>query len=94
MITTASSELPILYQSNLLVPEKGHVWVADFDLAAEARENGTRPTPAMGTARYTSPELLLLEGGKSEKRDAMLLPGDVYALGITIWEVRLQKEAR
>jgi serine/threonine protein kinase/Flp pilus assembly protein TadD len=66
--------------SNLLLDGAGSLWVADFGLA-RFREDVrlTRPGDVLGTLRYLSPEQA--RGGPADHR------ADVYALGITLYEV-------
>jgi WD40 repeat protein/serine/threonine protein kinase len=65
--------------SNLLLDTKGTVWVTDFGLAKTAdSEDLTHTGDVVGTLRYMPPERLQ---GKSDP------PGDVYSLGITLYEL-------
>jgi tetratricopeptide (TPR) repeat protein len=65
--------------SNLLLDTRGTVWVTDFGLAkAEDSDELTSPGDVVGTLRYMAPERL---HGESEPR------GDVYSLGITLYEL-------
>jgi serine/threonine protein kinase/WD40 repeat protein len=65
--------------SNLLLDLNGTVWVTDFGLAkADDSDNLTRTGDVLGTLRYMPPEAF--EG----KADAL---GDVYALGLTLYEL-------
>ena len=65
--------------SNLLLDMRGTVWVADFGLA-KATENAdlTQTGDIIGTLRYMAPERL---HGQSDAR------GDLYSLGITLYEL-------
>jgi serine/threonine protein kinase len=65
--------------SNLLLDTQGTVWVTDFGLAKAAdSEDITHSGDVVGTLRYLAPERLQ---GKSDPR------GDVYSLGITLYEL-------
>ena len=64
--------------ANLLLDTSGVVWVTDFGLA-KAEEGGLTDTgDLVGTLRYMAPERLRGEG------DAR---ADVYALGLTLYEL-------
>jgi WD40 repeat protein len=65
--------------SNLLLDTQGTVWVADFGLAkADDQQNLTHTGDILGTLRYMPPEAF---EGKTDAR------GDVYALGLTLYEM-------
>jgi hypothetical protein len=65
--------------SNLLLDLQGMVWVADFGLAkAEGTEELTHTGDIVGTIRFMAPERF---EGKS------LRQSDVYALGLTLYEL-------
>ena len=70
--------------SNLLLDMGGTVWVTDFGLAkaiatpGEAGENLTHTGDILGTLRYMPPEAF---EGKSDAG------GDVYSLGLTLYEL-------
>ena len=65
--------------SNLLLDVWGTVWVTDFGLAkATGQEDLTRQGDILGTLRYMAPERFQ---GKADIR------GDVYALGLTLYEM-------
>lgn len=65
--------------SNLLLDMHGTVWVTDFGLAkAEGGEDLTRTGDVLGTLRYMPPEAF---DGKADGR------GDVYSLGLTLYEL-------
>jgi serine/threonine protein kinase len=65
--------------SNLLLDTRGIVWVTDFGLAkADDQQNLTHTGDLLGTLRYMPPEAF---GGKVDSR------GDVYALGLTLYEM-------
>jgi WD40 repeat protein/tetratricopeptide (TPR) repeat protein len=64
---------------NLLLDLDGIVWVTDFGLAkADDSDNLTHTGDLLGTLRYMPPEAF---EGKSDAR------GDVYALGLTLFEL-------
>ncbi|MBN2584223.1 MAG: serine/threonine protein kinase [Planctomycetes bacterium] len=65
--------------ANLLIDETGRVWITDFGLArALDSENVTQPGDVSGTLRYVPPERF------SGRVDAQ---GDIYALGLTLYEL-------
>jgi tetratricopeptide (TPR) repeat protein len=65
--------------SNLLLDARGTVWITDFGLAkAEGTDELTHTGDIVGTLRYMAPERLR---GWSDPRS------DVYALGITLYEL-------
>jgi tetratricopeptide (TPR) repeat protein/WD40 repeat protein/serine/threonine protein kinase len=66
--------------SNLLLDTQGTVWVTDFGLAKAVadQDNLTTPGDILGTLRYMAPERFL---GRSDAR------GDVYGLGLTLYEL-------
>jgi WD40 repeat protein/serine/threonine protein kinase len=65
--------------SNLLLDTRGTVWVTDFGLAkADDQPNLTDTGDLVGTLRYLPPEAF---EGKADAR------GDVYALGLTLYEL-------
>jgi serine/threonine protein kinase/Flp pilus assembly protein TadD len=65
--------------SNLLLDTRGTVWVTDFGLAkADDQQNLTHTGDVVGTLRYMPPEAF---EGRSDAR------GDVYALGLTLYEL-------
>jgi len=67
---------------NLLLDERGRVWVTDFGLARiEADPSLTLAGDLVGTLRYMSPEQALGQLGGVDGRT------DVYALGATLYEL-------
>ena len=65
--------------SNLLLDTTGTVWVTDFGLAkADDQQNLTHTGDVLGTLRYMPPEAF---DGRADAR------GDVYSLGLTIFEL-------
>jgi WD40 repeat protein/tetratricopeptide (TPR) repeat protein len=66
--------------SNLLLDEKGNVWITDFGLA-KAEDDGdnlTQTGDIVGTLRYMAPERF---NGQGDVRS------DVYGLGLTLYEM-------
>jgi WD40 repeat protein/serine/threonine protein kinase len=71
--------------SNLLLDESGMVWITDFGLAKAAdQQDVTRTGDIPGTLRYLPPEAF---EGKSDTR------GDVYSLGLTLYELAALRPA-
>jgi serine/threonine protein kinase/WD40 repeat protein len=64
--------------SNLLLDTKGVVWVTDFGLAKTEDDGLTHPGDLLGTLRYMAPERFR---GECDGR------ADVYALGLTLYEL-------
>ncbi len=65
--------------SNLLLDREGNVWVADFGLAkAVGADDLTHTGDIIGTVRYMAPERFR---GEADARS------DVYALGLTLYEL-------
>ncbi len=65
--------------SNLLLDDSGTVWISDFGLCKETESDGlTQPGDLLGTFRYMAPERF---EGVSD------VQGDVYGLGITLYEL-------
>jgi serine/threonine protein kinase/tetratricopeptide (TPR) repeat protein len=65
--------------SNLLIDGQGRVWVTDFGLAKLVQlDEATGPGETAGTLRYMPPERFQ---GQSDAR------GDVYSLGLTLYEL-------
>jgi WD40 repeat protein/serine/threonine protein kinase len=65
--------------SNLLLDQQGTVWITDFGLAkAEGADDLTQTGDIVGTVRFMAPE----------RFDGRSLPeSDVYALGVTLYEM-------
>jgi serine/threonine protein kinase/WD40 repeat protein len=71
--------------SNLLLDPRGTAWVTDFGLAKLAdQEDLTRTGDLLGTLRYLPPEAL---EGQADCR------GDVYSLGLTLYELLARRPA-
>src|SRR5262249_998699 len=65
--------------SNLLLDARGVVWVTDFGLAhLEGSDNLTQAGDVVGTLRYMAPERFRGQSHAS---------GDVYSLGLTLYEL-------
>jgi serine/threonine protein kinase len=65
--------------SNLLLDTRGTVWITDFGLArADNEDHLTLTGDIVGTLRYMAPEAF---EGRADKR------GDVYSLGLTLYEL-------
>jgi eukaryotic-like serine/threonine-protein kinase len=69
--------------SNLLIDSREHLWVADFGLARLPHDDHdlTRTGDLVGTLRYMSPEQVRGERGMVDGRT------DIYALGVTLYEL-------
>jgi WD40 repeat protein/serine/threonine protein kinase len=71
--------------SNLLLDLRGTVWITDFGLAkANDQQEITHTGDILGTLRYMPPEAF---EGKTDPR------GDIYALGLTLYEMLVLKPA-
>ena len=71
--------------SNLLLDTGGTVWVTDFGLAkVEDQPNLTHTGDILGTLRYMPPEAF---DGRADQR------GDVYSLGLTLYELLAMRPA-
>jgi WD40 repeat protein len=71
--------------SNLLLDTRGSVWVTDFGLAkVEDQANLTATGDVVGTLRYMPPEAF---DGRHDAR------GDVYSLGLTLYELLVLRPA-
>jgi serine/threonine protein kinase/Flp pilus assembly protein TadD len=67
---------------NLLLDNRGELWVTDFGLAKLEAETGVTMTgDLLGTLRYMSPEQALADHGLVDHRT------DIYALGVTLYEM-------
>jgi serine/threonine protein kinase len=68
---------------NLLLDERGNLWVTDFGLAQMRQGEGglTMTGDLLGTLRYMSPEQALARHGAVDART------DVYSLGVTLYEL-------
>jgi serine/threonine protein kinase len=68
--------------ANLLLDERGQLWITDFGLAHVTGDAGlTRTGEVLGTLRYASPEQALARRGVVDHRS------DVYSLGATLYEL-------
>jgi WD40 repeat protein/serine/threonine protein kinase len=70
--------------SNLILDTEGVVWVTDFGLAKVDEEDLTRTGDVLGTLRYLAPERFR---GRGDDR------ADIYALGLTLYELLVLKPA-
>jgi tetratricopeptide (TPR) repeat protein len=72
--------------SNLLLDTQGNVWVTDFGLAKASGDGDdlTHTGDIVGTLRYMAPERF---EGRSD------LHGDIYSLGLTLYELLVGKPA-
>jgi serine/threonine protein kinase/tetratricopeptide (TPR) repeat protein len=67
---------------NLLLDERGNLWVTDFGLAhCQAQASLTLTGDLVGTLRYMSPEQALAKRGLLDHRT------DIYSLGATLYEL-------
>ncbi|MEL7500650.1 MAG: serine/threonine-protein kinase [Planctomycetota bacterium] len=64
--------------SNLILDQKGVIWLADFGLAGTSESELTETGDFLGTARYMAPERFKGPGDHL---------GDIYGLGITLYEL-------
>ncbi|HMO16052.1 MAG TPA: serine/threonine-protein kinase [Pirellulaceae bacterium] len=68
--------------ANILLNDKGRVWVTDFGLAQIASDVSlTRSGELLGTLRYMSPEQAIGQRGQVDHR------ADIYSLGVTLYEM-------
>jgi serine/threonine protein kinase/Flp pilus assembly protein TadD len=68
--------------ANLMVDVRGELWITDFGLARVRGDLSlTRSGDLVGTLRYMSPEQALARRGVVDQRT------DVYALGLTLYEL-------
>jgi tetratricopeptide (TPR) repeat protein len=68
--------------ANLMVDSRGELWITDFGLARIRGDVSlTRSGDLVGTLRYMSPEQALARRGVVDQRT------DVYALGLTLYEM-------
>jgi serine/threonine protein kinase len=73
---------------NLLLDQRGQVWVTDFGLARFGRDGSmTRTGEIVGTLRYLSPEQAQAKHGLVDHRT------DIYALGATLYELLTRRPA-
>ncbi len=70
--------------SNLILDADGVVWVTDFGLAKTEAEAITQPGDFVGTLRYMAPERF---------QGMCDTPADVYALGLTLYELAVLRPA-
>jgi len=70
--------------SNLLLDTAGVVWITDFGLAKADEDGLTAPGDTFGTLRYMAPERFR---GAGDAR------ADIYALGLTLYELLTLKPA-
>ncbi len=74
--------------ANLLLDVRGNLWVTDFGLARFQDEAGLTMTgDVLGTLRYMSPEQALAHRGAVDHRT------DIYALGVTLYELSTLRPA-
>src|SRR5262249_7380767 len=64
--------------ANILLDEKGTGWISDFGLAKDEYGDPSRATDLVGTLRYMAPERFDGHSGPG---------GDIYALGVTLYEM-------
>jgi serine/threonine protein kinase/WD40 repeat protein len=64
--------------ANLMLDQSGAIWITDFGLVKTSEEDLTESGDLVGTLRYLAPERLRGEGDHRV---------DVYALGITLYEL-------
>src|SRR5439155_1600554 len=68
--------------ANLMVDDRGNLWVADFGLAhCQSQAGLTMTGDLMGTLRYMSPEQALARPAVIDHRT------DIYSLGATLYEL-------
>ena len=68
--------------ANLLLDERGHLWISDFGVARIRGDSDlTASGDMIGTLRYMSPEQVLGRRGLVDHRS------DIYSLGATLYEL-------
>ena len=68
--------------ANLILDDRGHLWITDFGLARVQSNPGLTSTGhVLGTLRYMSPEQALA------RRDVVDHRADIYSLGATLYEL-------
>jgi serine/threonine protein kinase/tetratricopeptide (TPR) repeat protein len=70
--------------SNLLLDNRGHLWITDFGLAqchTDAAQSLTMPGDLLGTVRYMSPEQAMGGSAVLDHRT------DIYSFGLTLYEL-------
>src|SRR5262249_43606782 len=70
--------------SNIMLDNQGAVWVTDFGLAKQEGDDLTQTGGFAGTLRYIAPERF---DGVTDAR------GDIYGLGLTLYELLTLKPA-
>ena len=69
-----------LKPDNILLDEKGHVHLTDFNVAVQVNQNRTKPlTSVAGSLAYISPEVL--------KKQGYSYSVDWWSLGIVLFEL-------
>jgi serine/threonine protein kinase len=77
-------------KENILIDELGRARLADFGLSIMLHGTEVYSMHGAGSYRYMAPELFDPEAYNipEEEHDKRTRATDLYALGITIWEVR------
>ncbi|QBZ81599.1 Serine/threonine protein kinase, catalytic domain containing protein [Pandoravirus celtis] len=87
-----------LKSMNLLLDAKWNLKVSDFGLTRLAGDHGSRTSTAIeGTVQWMAPEILAGDhtpggGSNGSPTTADMVPADVYAFGVVLWELLTRQQ--